>query len=178
MASVPEAIATDRTVLPKSFKTPVSVLVVIYTPDLQVLLLERADHPGYWQSVTGSQDEGEVLAATALREVREETGIDAARHPLTNWGIQNRYEIFEEWRWRYAPGVTHNTEHVFGLRVPQPAPVALESQEHLRFIWLPWEQAAKKVFSWSNADAIRRLPHVATAKPQAAVARVRARRTG
>jgi dATP pyrophosphohydrolase len=141
----------------KIYKTPVSILVIIHTPDRQVLLLERVDHPGYWQSVTGSQDYGETLYQTAVREVAEETGLDARRYQLTDWNIQNHYEIYEEWRWRYAPEVTHNTEHVFGLIVPEAVPVSVAAREHLRFIWLPWQEAAEKVFSPSNADAIRRL---------------------
>ena len=141
-----------------AYKIPISVLVVIHTPDLQVLLLERADQPGFWQSVTGSQDEGETLHETAVRELREETGLDAARYELTDWRRQNRYEIYRRWRSRYAPGVTHNTEHVFGLQVPQPLEVALQPREHLRHEWLPWQAAAEKVFSWSNAEAIRELP--------------------
>ncbi|HBZ29642.1 MAG TPA: dihydroneopterin triphosphate diphosphatase [Nitrosomonas nitrosa] len=140
-----------------AYKKPVSVLVVIYTADLQVLLLERADHPGYWQSVTGSQDEGETLFDTATREVKEETGLDAENFELTDWHIQNQYEIFQEWRWRYPPGVTHNTEHVFGLKVPSAIPITIAAREHLNSIWLPWQEAAGKVFSWSNAQAIRRL---------------------
>lgn len=132
-------------------------MVVIYTADLQVLLLERADHPGYWQSVTGSQDEGETLFDTAIREVKEETGLDAENFELTDWHIQNQYEIFQEWRWRYPPGVTHNTEHVFGLKVPGDIPITIAAREHLSSIWLPWQEAAEKVFSWSNAQAIRRL---------------------
>lgn len=140
-----------------AYKKPVSVLVVIYTADLQVLLLERADHPGYWQSVTGSQDEGETLFDTATREVKEETGLDAENFELTDWHIQNQYEIFQEWRWRYPPGVTHNTEHVFGLKVPGDIPITIAAREHLNSIWLPWQEAAGKVFSWSNAQAIRRL---------------------
>lgn len=142
-------------------KIPVSVLVVIHTPDLQVLLLERADAPGYWQSVTGSQDPGETLLQTALREVEEETGLDAARHGLKDWHKQYEFEIFERWRHRYAPGVSHNTEHVFGLQVPAPMPVRLAPREHLNFLWLPWQEAAEKCFSWSNADAIRLLPAMA-----------------
>jgi dATP pyrophosphohydrolase len=139
------------------YKIPVSVLVVIHTPDMQVLLLERADHPGYWQSVTGSQNQGETLEETAIREVAEETGLDARRYVLTNCGIQNEYEIYEEWRWRYPPEVTHNTEHVFGLLVPEPTPVVVAPREHLNFIWMPWNEAAEKVFSPSNAQAIRSL---------------------
>lgn len=139
------------------FKIPVSVLVVIYTPDKQVLLLERADHPGWWQSVTGSQDAGETLVQTAIREVREETGLDAAVYRLTDWGYANEYEIFDCYRHRYAPGTTHNTEHVFGLEVPGQLPIHLAPREHLNFIWLPAKEAAEKCFSPSNAEAIRHL---------------------
>ena len=139
-------------------KLPVSVLVVVYTPDLQVLLLERADHPGFWQSVTGSQNPGETLRETAIRELREETGLDATQHGMTDWGKQNQYEIYQSWRHRYAPGITHNTEHVFGLVLPQPQPVTLAPREHLRYEWLAWREAADKVFSWSNAEVIRELP--------------------
>jgi dATP pyrophosphohydrolase len=140
------------------YKLPVSVLVVIYTAALEVLLLERADRPGFWQSVTGSQDPGEMLVQTARREVREETGIVADDYELADWQKQNRYEIYLRWRGRYAPGVTHNTEHVFGLRLPQRVAVTLAEREHLEFVWLPWRDAADKVFSWSNANAIRQLP--------------------
>ena len=140
-----------------AYKIPISVLVVVHTPDLQVLLLERANAPGFWQSVTGSQEEGETLRQTAVREMKEETGLEVAPDALDDWGMQNEFEIFQRWRNRYAPGVTHNTEHVFGLRVPEPVPVVLEPQEHLRYEWLPWQEAAKKVFSWTNADAIKEL---------------------
>ena len=139
-------------------KIPVSTLVVIYTPELDVLLLERADRPGFWQSVTGSQDEGETLAQTAAREVAEETGIEAGRHPLVDWNLQNVFEIYPVWRGRYAPGVTHNTEHVFGLRVPGRIPVRVEPREHLAAEWVPWREAADRVFSWSNRKAILMLP--------------------
>lgn len=140
------------------FKIPVSVLVVIYTPDLQVLLMERADASGFWQSVTGSQTPGETLDATAIREVREETGLDATRFALRNWAIENRYEIYPRWRHRYAPGVTHNTEHVFGLCLPEVQEITLSTREHLQYAWVPWLAAADKCFSPSNAAAIRLLP--------------------
>lgn len=137
-----------------SYKTPISVLVIIHTPDLQVLLLERADHPGYWQSVTGSQDRGETLRETAMREVAEETGLDAKQFVLADWHQQNVYEIYPEWRHRYAPGVTHNTEHVWGLQLPTPLPVKLAPREHLHFAWHPYLEAAQRCFSPSNAAAI------------------------
>jgi dATP pyrophosphohydrolase len=139
-------------------KLPVSVLVVIYTADGQVLLMERADAPGFWQSVTGSQDAGETLEQTAIREVREETGLDASQFELAPWDLSTRYEIYERWRHRYAPGVTHNTEHVFGLKLPAPRAVTLAPREHLHYLWLPWAEAAQRCFSSSNAEAIRLLP--------------------
>lgn len=139
------------------YKIPVSVLVVIHTTDLQVLLLERADHPGYWQSVTGSQHPAETLYQTALREILEETGLNAADYALTDWHIENQYEIYEEWRWRYAPDVRFNTEHVFSLCLPEITPIRIAAREHLNYMWLPWQQAAEKVFSSSNAEAILNL---------------------
>ena len=140
------------------YKLPVSTLVVIYAPALEVLLLERADHPGYWQSVTGSQDEGEALRETAVREVFEETGLEAERYALTDWELKNVYEIYPVWQYRYPPGVTQNTEHVFGLELPGTLPVRLSPREHLNHIWLPWQEAAEKVFSPSNRAAILQLP--------------------
>ncbi len=142
----------------KTYKLPVSVLVVVHTPDLQVLLLERADRPGFWQSVTGSQHAGETHGQTAVRELREETGLDAARYTLLDWEKENRYEIYPHWRHRYAPGVTHNVEHVFALQVPRPLEITLAPREHLAYAWTPWGEAAKRTFSWSNAAAIRELP--------------------
>lgn len=146
---------------PPVYKIPRSVLVVIHTPALEVLLIERADRPGYWQSVTGSLDaEDEALADTAAREVLEETGIEiaAAGGVLQDWQLQNVYQIYGTWRHRYAPGVTHNTEHVFGLTVPPGTPVVLAPREHLAHQWLPWAEAAQRCFSPSNAEAIRLLP--------------------
>jgi dihydroneopterin triphosphate diphosphatase len=141
-----------------AYKIPVSTLVVIHTTALEVLLLERADHPGYWQSVTGSQHEGEALRDTAIREVGEETGIDARDYTLTEWNLQNVFEIYPVWRHRYAAGVTHNTEHVFGLELPERVPVRTAPREHLGAVWLPWQEAAERCFSWSNRRAILMLP--------------------
>ena len=135
-------------------KRPVSVMVLVHTPSLDVLILERAAHPGYWQSVTGSQEDDEPLTGTALRELQEETGIAAAANDLCNWHLSNRYEIFAEWRHRYPAGVTHNVEHVFSLCLPQTVLVAVAPDEHLRYRWLPWRDAAAACFSWTNRDAI------------------------
>ncbi len=141
-----------------NYKIPVSVLVLVHTADLQVLLLERADRPGFWQSVTGSQDPGETLLQTAQRELAEETGIVADAVALSDWQRENRYEIYAHWRGRYAPGVTHNTEHVFSLKLPAVQDIVLSPREHLDYQWLPWREAADRVFSWSNAEVIRELP--------------------
>lgn len=138
-------------------KQPVSVLVVIYTSGQEVLLLERADHPGYWQSVTGSREGDEALRETAVREVLEETGLQAEQYLLTDWQWQNNYEIYPHWRHRYPQGVTQNAEHVFGLQLPEQLSIRLSPREHLRCQWLPWHDAAGLVFSPSNREAIMAL---------------------
>jgi dATP pyrophosphohydrolase len=151
----------------RPYKVPESVLVVIHTAALDVLLIERADHPGYWQSVTGSKDTvGESLADTAIREVAEETGIvigsdEVPLACLRDWNMRNVYEIYPIWLHRYEPGVLHNTEHVFGLRVPREVNITLAPREHTRFEWLPWREAADRCFSPSNAEAILMLPRFA-----------------
>ncbi len=142
----------------KPFKIPRSTLIIIHNDQGEILLMERADQPGYWQSVTGSQDSGETLRQTALREVFEETGIDASDLHLFDWQQQNEYEIYEIWRHRYAPGVTHNCEHVFDLCVPGETSIVLNPREHLRHLWLPIEQAAAACFSPTNREAILALP--------------------
>ncbi len=141
----------------KPLKIPVSVLVVIHTADLRVLLLERADHPGWWQSVTGSQEAGETLIDTAVREVREETGLAIRADGLRDWRQRNVYEIYPCYRHRYAPGTTHNSEHVFSLALDAACPVTLAPGEHLAWQWQPWQIAAGLCFSPSNAEAIRQL---------------------
>jgi dATP pyrophosphohydrolase len=139
-----------------AFKLPESVLIVVHTPQLDVLLLQRAAQPDFWQSVTGSREPGDRdLVATARRELQEETGLSAGT--LTDWRLINRYEIWPQWRARYAPGVTHNTEHVFGFTVPEAAAVSLDPAEHTAQIWLPWQQAMEKTFSPTNRDAIWQL---------------------
>lgn len=139
------------------YKTPVSALVLIHTPDLQVLLLERADKPDYWQSVTGSLEPGETPREAARREVREETGLEVDDYRFYDMQASNVYEIYPHWRYRYAPGVTHNTEYLFGLELPAPLPVQLAPAEHVRYVWMDWRAAANKVFSWTNVDALKRL---------------------
>ena len=140
------------------FKRPVSVLVVIYTPSLQVLLLERTSRSGFWQSVTGSQEDGESLIETAQREVAEETGIIVGTAGIKDWQLTNTFEIFAQWRHRYGPGVTHNTEHVFSLEVPEGQPIRISPDEHTDQCWLPWKDAAQRCFSWSNREAVVQLP--------------------
>ncbi len=166
------------------YKIPLSVLVVIHTPALEVLLIERTPTPGFWQSVTGSLDfEDEPFEAAAAREVMEETGLDvrAPGHCLSDWGLQNTYEIYPEWQHRYAPGVFQNTERVFGLCIPAPLPVTLSPREHRDQVWLPWLAAVDRCFSFSSAEAIswlQRLGRCTKVPPRSAVARVAAPRGG
>ena len=153
---------------PPVFKLPQSVLVVIHTPALEVLLIRRAvdapDGQPFWQSVTGSKDSpDEGFRQTAVREVLEETGIhaDAPGCTLRDWALENVYDIYPQWLHRYAPGVSRNTEHLFGLQVSAPAPVALNPREHTAWAWWPWREAADRCFSPSNAEAILLLPQFA-----------------
>jgi dATP pyrophosphohydrolase len=140
------------------YKQPFSVLVVIYTQNLQVLLLQRTDAPDAWQSVTGSLEAGETPQQTALREVYEETGLRIAADALEDWQKINHYEIFMRWRFRYAPHITHNTEHVFAVCLTNTCPITLAENEHVRYAWMDWQEAKERVFSPSNAEAIQTLP--------------------
>jgi dATP pyrophosphohydrolase len=139
-------------------KQPLSVLVVIHTAQLDILLLERAAHSGFWQSVTGSREGEENLQASAQREVFEETGIDAPLSAFQAWRLSNTFEIFPEWRHRYAPGITRNVEHVFSLQLTDKTTITTAPDEHRSWAWLPWREAAERCFSWSNRDAILMLP--------------------
>lgn len=140
------------------YKLPFSVLVVVHTAAGEVLLLERVRRPGFWQSVTGSLDApDEPPASAAAREVREETAIAAESGRLASWNVVNTFEIYAHWRHRFGPGVTHNTEHVFGLELPRRLAVRLAPDEHTAFEWVPWQEAARRCFSWSNRDAIQML---------------------
>lgn len=155
---MPAAVDAGADGVPKRPKIPESVLVVIHTADLQVLLLERADHPGFWQSVTGSRDTpDEALTETCRREVFEETGLDTSAFVLTDTEVVNRFEIYAHWRRRYADGVTHNDESVYWLELPAPLDITIAPREHLRWQWLPWQQAAVRCFSWTNVQAIEEL---------------------
>ena len=143
----------------RAYKIPRSVLVVIHTPALDVLLIRRADGSAHWQSVTGSKDiEDESFETTAMREVVEETGIDCASCRLTDWGLENVYDIWPKYLHRYPPGVTRNTERVFGLLVPADTLVRLNPREHTAHQWLNYLEAADACFSPSNAEAIMMLP--------------------
>ncbi len=140
-----------------AFKIPQSVLVVVHTARLDVLLLERAAQPRPLAVGDRLARAGRSRSsATARRELLEETGLSLGT--LTDWQLTNRYEIWPQWRARYAPEVTHNTEHVFGFRVDSPTVATLDPAEHVAQLWLPWQEAMAKVFSPTNRDAIRQLP--------------------
>ena len=143
-----------------SFKKPISSLVLIYTEDFKVLLMERADKKAFWQSVTGSLEENETPIEAAAREVFEETGVNTNQYLLEDWHLSHVYEIYAHWRFRYAPDITHNTEHIFGLKLPSIIPIQLSEHEHVRYLWVDWRDAMDKVFSWTNVEAIKKLAEI------------------
>ena len=144
----------------KSYKTPISSLVIIYTKQLDILLLSRCDKKNFWQSVTGSLEKNESPIYTAKREVFEETGIVCDNYLLEDWNLNHQYKIFSHWRHRYRPGVLYNTEHIFGLELPQKLPISLAPEEHNDFKWVGLDSAKKLVFSWTNVKALEKLSEI------------------
>ncbi len=143
--------ATD----PARYKRPESVLVVVYTSNGQALMLRRADFPEFWQSITGSMEWNDATPlATAVRELREETGIDVTPRELRDWHKSNRYVLFPHWRHKYAPGTAENTEHTFSLELPEPRQICVNPGEHSEYLWMPLGEAAERAFSWTNRDAL------------------------
>lgn len=139
------------------YKIPTSSLVVIYTKQLDILLLSRCDKKNFWQSVTGSLEKNESPFEAAKREVLEETEIICENYFLQDWNLSHKYKIFSHWQYRYGPGVHYNTEHIFGLELPKKIPVTLAPNEHNDFKWVPLEEAKKTVFSWTNIKALEKL---------------------
>lgn len=137
------------------FKRPESVLVVVHTPALDCLLLERVEPSGFWQSVTGSLRWGETPSECAARELAEETGL--APEGLRDGEVQRTFPILPAWRSRYAPDVDSNTEHLWYLEVPEVRAVRIEPREHAAYLWLPIDGAIEKVASWTNREALQRL---------------------
>lgn len=136
-------------------KIPRSVLVLIHTPGLEILLLERVAPTGFWQSVTGSQEPGESLLDTATREVAEETGLQADPGQMVDWRLANRFALPAAALPRYPEGVRHNVEWVFSYPVAEAFAPRLAPREHVAAQWLPWPAAWERASSWTNRDAIR-----------------------
>lgn len=138
----------------KKYKRPESVLVLIYSKTGYVLMLQRVFPEDFWQSVTGSLEWNEVPQQAAIRELKEETGLDPVG--LVDCGYAQEYEIYSIWRDRYAPGVTHNQEHVFLLPLDECVSVKLNPQEHTEYRWAPKDEAIEMATSHTNAEAIIR----------------------
>ncbi len=146
------------------YKRPESVLVVVYTAGLRVLLLHRVDRPDFWQSVTGSLKWNEQPPEAAVRELQEETGLaDGGR--LRDWRTTFRFEILPGWSRRFPPGTKYNLEHVFSLQLQSERAVTLNPREHDAYRWLDHAEAAHKVWSWTNREAIERLTDLRDATP-------------
>ena len=137
-----------------NYRIPQSALTVVYNRAGQVLVMQRNDDPAFWQSVTGTLEQGEKPIKTALREVLEETSIDIieSAYQLIDCQKINTYEIRDRWKHRYPPGTPYNTEHVFVVEVANEQGIVLT--EHSAYLWLDKSSAMKKVWSDTNREAI------------------------
>ncbi|MFM1865859.1 MAG: hypothetical protein RIQ57_469 [Pseudomonadota bacterium] len=135
-------------------KIPISTQIIVFTNQKQILLLQRKDNPNYWQSVTGSLEINEAPRDCAIRELYEETNLNANQYNFFSLGHMNQYTIYPEWRHRYEDGVNNNTEHLFALQLPKKENIIINKEEHLSYKWLNLEDAINKVFSWTNRKAL------------------------
>ena len=139
-----------------TLRRPVSVLVVVFTDDAEVLLLRRSQPFDFWQSVTGSLKDDEVHADAAARELREETGF-TDEGELTGSNLSRRFDIDPRWQDRFGPGVVQNEEFEWRYRLTVPRDIELNEKEHSEYQWLPLNEAIDTVWSWTNRDALRAL---------------------
>ena len=133
-------------------KIPISVLIIVYTKNKDILLLNKKGKDSMWQSITGSLQINEKPLDAAKRELFEETGI--VSNNIIDCKKEHIFEIYEMWRHKYEDGITHNTEHVFKLELDDIIDIKLDSDEHDSFEWVTRVKAAEKVFSHTNRQAI------------------------
>jgi dATP pyrophosphohydrolase len=146
------------------YKQPRSVQVVVFSERagerLYLLLRRVPSHGGFWQSVTGSLEDGETHQQAAVREVLEETGFSVPENELIDLGVTNVFEIAEQWRPKYAPGVTRNEEVCFALPV-RHGRVEIDHLEHDEYVWVDYNAAVGMLYWESNRRtlaAVDRLP--------------------
>jgi dATP pyrophosphohydrolase len=139
-------------------RQPLEVLVFVRR-GAEVLVAHRAPRFGsYWHTIAGGVEPGETELEAAVRELREETGLDA-RDDLVALGHRLAYSLDEdppERRALFAPGVAEVEVECFVADVPAGWEPELD-HEHDGYRWCSPAEA-RELLRWDDVkDALGRV---------------------
>lgn len=140
-------------------KQAVSAGGVVYrraADGFEVLLLETPG--GKWGLPKGTPSEGETIQQTALREVREETGLEVE--------LEEELDAIEYWFVRSAERTRFHKQVHFWLMRPVGGSIEQHDHEHVSVRWFPLPEALRRVAFANAAETLQRAATLLAKRPR------------